>query len=284
MADENKFEHKTVKTVRGTDGVVIAKMQKAGWELIDQTPGTVRTALTFRRRKKLSPWIPIGAAAVVLTGVITVGAVLEVDDQKPEADKPDMAASFAPSTPTPSEPATPSTAVVDPTGLTITVECFAPDFENSIKFTIDRKHPDFSEAWSTPLPVSKVSGSQQCDDAGADDYGDGPMMKPLTPAEDAIWKRWGGSDGDRSRLTLAIPYYMCVEHDSPALRNTYPDHPNLAEEAENMLLLCPDHPNAAAMRKRIEIQNRARDQIGKDGTDEGSGRDCDGDNDGICGE
>jgi hypothetical protein len=36
MADEIKYEYKTVQTVRGTDGLVISKMQKDGWELVEQ--------------------------------------------------------------------------------------------------------------------------------------------------------------------------------------------------------------------------------------------------------
>ena len=103
MADEKKYEHKTVKAVRGTDRVVISKMEKAGWELVDQTPGNLRTSLTFRRRKKLNTWIPIGAALVVLAGIITVGAVLEDDTPKPptqpRADVPEKR------NPSPDEPA-----------------------------------------------------------------------------------------------------------------------------------------------------------------------------------
>ncbi|MEU8405485.1 hypothetical protein AB0C19_04725 [Micromonospora sp. NPDC048842] len=36
MADEIKYEFKTVRPVRGTDGWVISKMQKEGWELVRQ--------------------------------------------------------------------------------------------------------------------------------------------------------------------------------------------------------------------------------------------------------
>lgn len=66
MADEIKYEHKTVRTVRGTDGLVISKMRKDGWELVEQSQGTLRSALHFRRPKKPLPWLLIGVAAAVL--------------------------------------------------------------------------------------------------------------------------------------------------------------------------------------------------------------------------
>ena len=56
MADEIKYEYKTVQTVRGTDGLVISKMQKDGWELVEQLPGRLRTTLNFRRPKRPLPW------------------------------------------------------------------------------------------------------------------------------------------------------------------------------------------------------------------------------------
>lgn len=46
----------------------------------------------------------------------------------------------------------------------------------------------------------------------------------------------------------------------------------------------PQSPERGGDAQTHEIQNRVRDQIDKDGSDEGSGRDCDGDNDGICDE
>ncbi|MEW2426894.1 DUF4839 domain-containing protein [Micromonospora sp. NPDC047644] len=66
MADEIKYEYKTVRPVRGTDGLVISKMQKDGWELVQQTPGALRSTVNFRRPKKPQPWLLIGAAAVIL--------------------------------------------------------------------------------------------------------------------------------------------------------------------------------------------------------------------------
>ncbi|MET7440465.1 DUF4839 domain-containing protein [Streptomyces sp. NPDC005496] len=85
MADEIKYEYKTVQTVRGTDGLVISKMQKDGWELVDQLPGRLRTTLNFRRPKKPVPWRLIGAGAavlVVLAAIIGTGVALSDGDKE----------------------------------------------------------------------------------------------------------------------------------------------------------------------------------------------------------
>ncbi|MFJ3622467.1 DUF4839 domain-containing protein [Streptomyces iakyrus] len=86
MADEIKYEYKAVQTVRGTDGVVISKMQKDGWELVEQLPGRLRTTLNFRRPKRPLPWRLIGAGAAVLVvfaAIIGTGVVLgDGDDEK----------------------------------------------------------------------------------------------------------------------------------------------------------------------------------------------------------
>ena len=89
MADRIKYERKTVQAVRGTAGLVISKMEKEGWEFVDQTTGTVRTSLNFRRTRKPVPrtWVAAAAAGVVVAAIITVGAVLEGDEGTP-SDKP----------------------------------------------------------------------------------------------------------------------------------------------------------------------------------------------------
>src|SRR5262245_16633697 len=61
MADEIKYEYKSVRTVRGTDGLVISKMRKDGWEVVGQDPGTLTSTVKFRRPKKPVPWLLIGA-------------------------------------------------------------------------------------------------------------------------------------------------------------------------------------------------------------------------------
>ncbi|MFE9927269.1 DUF4839 domain-containing protein [Streptomyces sp. NPDC005774] len=112
MADEIKYEYKTVRTVRGTDGLVISKIQKDGWELVGQVPGTLRSTLDFRRPKKPQPWLLIGAGAavlVVLTIVIGVASALsDGGEKKAESDKSTAAANEKPSampTPTAAESA-----------------------------------------------------------------------------------------------------------------------------------------------------------------------------------
>src|SRR3954470_19105452 len=77
-----RYELKTVKALRGTEGRSVAKWQKDGWELVDQSAGTLHTTLNFRKPKPPLPvrQIAIGGAAVlVLAGIIGVGALLEGD-------------------------------------------------------------------------------------------------------------------------------------------------------------------------------------------------------------
>jgi hypothetical protein len=52
MSDDIKYEYKSVQAVRGLENRSIAKAeQEGGWELYDQTQGTLRTTLKFRRVK-----------------------------------------------------------------------------------------------------------------------------------------------------------------------------------------------------------------------------------------
>ncbi|WP_119580178.1 DUF4839 domain-containing protein [Streptomyces europaeiscabiei] len=119
MADEIKYEYKTVQTVRGTNGLVISKMQKDGWELVEQAQGTLRSTLNFRRPKKPQPWLLIGTAAavlVILTIVIGVAAALsDGGEKKDEPDKSMAVASEKPSTtPTPTAAESAATEVITP--------------------------------------------------------------------------------------------------------------------------------------------------------------------------
>ncbi|MGW1890116.1 DUF4839 domain-containing protein [Streptomyces sp. NPDC002004] len=119
MADEIKYEYKTVQTVRGTNGLVISKMQKDGWELVEQAQGTLRSTLNFRRPKKPQPWLLIGTATavlVILTVVIGVASALsDGGEKKDESDKSTAAASEKPSaTPTPTVAESAATEVITP--------------------------------------------------------------------------------------------------------------------------------------------------------------------------
>lgn len=116
MADEIKYEYKTVQTVRGTDGLVISKMQKDGWELVEQAQGMLRSTLDFRRPKKPLPKLLIGTAVgglVILAIVIGVAAALEDGgEKKDESNKP--AAATASSEPSAtSAPTTPESAAAE---------------------------------------------------------------------------------------------------------------------------------------------------------------------------
>ncbi|MBK3631474.1 DUF4839 domain-containing protein [Streptomyces sp. MBT97] len=119
MADEIKYEYKTVQTVRGTDGLVISKMQKDGWELVEQAQGRLRSTLNFRRPKKPQPWLLIGAAVAVLVVLaIVIGVASAFSDggkKKDQSDESTAAASQRPSdTPTPTAAESAATKVITP--------------------------------------------------------------------------------------------------------------------------------------------------------------------------
>lgn len=88
-ASQYKFE--TVKVVRGMENRTITKRQNEGWEFVSQTPGKLRTELTFRRVKRNIPVRLLaiaGAVVVVLVGT-AIGVAVAVggsdDDSKPAA-------------------------------------------------------------------------------------------------------------------------------------------------------------------------------------------------------
>ncbi|MFG2662348.1 DUF4839 domain-containing protein [Streptomyces sp. NPDC048425] len=119
MVDEIRYEYKTVQTIRGTNSLVISKMQKDGWVLVEQAQGTLRSTLSFRRPKKPQPWFLIGAAAaalVILAIVIGAASVLsDGGEKKDESDKSAAAASEEPSaTPTPTTVESAATEVITP--------------------------------------------------------------------------------------------------------------------------------------------------------------------------
>lgn len=51
-----EYEYTSTWALRGTEGRTIAKWQKDGWELDNQSPGTLRTEITFRRLKPKNAW------------------------------------------------------------------------------------------------------------------------------------------------------------------------------------------------------------------------------------
>ena len=101
MADDDvRYELKTVQAIRGTEARSIAKWEKAGWELVDQNQGTLRTALHFRRSKPKVPWVLIAVAAgVVLLLAIGVSVVSALQGGDDTAAKPSTSATSRPSRP-----------------------------------------------------------------------------------------------------------------------------------------------------------------------------------------
>ncbi|MFB7256666.1 DUF4839 domain-containing protein [Streptomyces nojiriensis] len=143
MADEIRYEYKTVQAVRGTDGLVISKMQKDGWELVDRAAqGMLRSTLEFRRPKKPQPRLLIGTAAavlVILAVVIGTGAALEDGGgKKDRSDKSTAVASDKPSA------ATTPTAAVSAAAEVITPQN-DPEFAALLKGdTCDGANLDFA--------------------------------------------------------------------------------------------------------------------------------------------
>ena len=79
---EPKYEFREVRAMRGFEKKTIAKWEADGWEFVSENQGKVQSKLNFRRPKPKLPvkFIAIGAAvAVVLAGIITVGALTEGD-------------------------------------------------------------------------------------------------------------------------------------------------------------------------------------------------------------
>lgn len=119
MADEIKYEYKTVRAVRGTGGLVISKMRKDGWELVEEAQGPLRSTLGFRRPKKPLPRLLIGTAVavpVILAVVIGVASALSGGGEKKDgAGKPAAAASEKSSAkPTPTAAESAATEVITP--------------------------------------------------------------------------------------------------------------------------------------------------------------------------
>ncbi|MFD4576350.1 DUF4839 domain-containing protein [Streptomyces sp. NPDC058417] len=116
MADEIKYEYKTMQTVRGTDGLLISKMQRDGWELVEQAQGVLRSTLDFRRPKKPLPRLLIGSAVgglVILAIVIGVGAALEDGGEKEDESNKSTAATASTERSATSTPTIPGSAATD---------------------------------------------------------------------------------------------------------------------------------------------------------------------------
>lgn len=97
MADDNvKYLHKTVQAIRGTETRSISKWESQGWELVDQTPGKLRTTLNFRKPAPKVPWLPIAAllgVGVLILAIVGIASLFQGDD-----DAPATTAATSPST------------------------------------------------------------------------------------------------------------------------------------------------------------------------------------------
>lgn len=81
MSDDIKYEYKSVQAVRGLEDRSIAKAQKeGGWEYFDQTQGTLRTTLKFRRAKTQTflskAWSAFRGLAPVKQRVVAAGMAI----------------------------------------------------------------------------------------------------------------------------------------------------------------------------------------------------------------
>jgi Domain of unknown function (DUF4839) len=99
--DDVQYEFKSTKAIRGTEARAIAKWQKDGWQLVDQSTGTLHTTLNFRRGKPKVPWVPIAAGGGVVLLLAIVGGIISAlhgpDDKAPAASKPAAVATGVPS-------------------------------------------------------------------------------------------------------------------------------------------------------------------------------------------
>ncbi|MGP4966672.1 hypothetical protein [Glutamicibacter ardleyensis] len=73
---DEKFEARSVKTVRGMEARTRAKLEKEGWEFVSQTQGTIRSELFFRRPKPEIPWKLLGVGGALLAVLIIVGFII----------------------------------------------------------------------------------------------------------------------------------------------------------------------------------------------------------------
>lgn len=140
---------------------------------------------------------------------------------------------------------------------TITVICDVKG-KGNLKFTIDRIHPDFSEAWNTPLPEGRgLFNGVYCEEESSYRFTGAPRMTPVSGVEQAIWDR----DKKPNEYTIPIPYEQCVEHDSHFIRNGWPVSKQQVPEAETALMLCPNHPNADLIRANIADQKNLAQEL-----------------------
>lgn len=95
-----RYELKSVKALRGTEGRSIAKWQNDGWELVDQNASTLYTTLNFRKVKRDVPWRLLALLGGIVLFLVLTGSIASAlgggDEKGADVAKPAPAASSEP--------------------------------------------------------------------------------------------------------------------------------------------------------------------------------------------
>lgn len=209
-----KYRTETVKVVRGFEAKTIAKRAEDGWELVSETPGTLRTALEFRKPIPKTQWLPlaiIGGVLAVLFAFIGIMAAITGDkgDQESASVTTPSAAPVPPREETPVEP--------EETDATLPAETPAPDISAAVPITVDELlgklnsadmggvktgdlfkvtgEPFMSDLWMTGATgdyfvMLKAQGGEQdltvfADETAAAGWTDGTKVEMILRVEDA---------------------------------------------------------------------------------------------------
>lgn len=70
-----RYELKSVKALRGTEGRSIAKWQNDGWELVDQNASTLYATLNFRKVKPDVPWKLLALLGGIVLFMLLIGSI-----------------------------------------------------------------------------------------------------------------------------------------------------------------------------------------------------------------
>ncbi|GAB3302542.1 DUF4839 domain-containing protein [Pseudoclavibacter terrae] len=77
MSTENqKFESKTIRAIRGTESRAIAKWQADGWEVVGQSAGRLNTEIRLRRPQPKKNWFLIGSIAAAAAAFIVFALIM----------------------------------------------------------------------------------------------------------------------------------------------------------------------------------------------------------------
>ncbi len=142
--------------------------------------------------------------------------------------------------------------------LTVTVACsrFGDEFER--EFEIDRVTLDFSEAWSTEMPVGDDHDYSLCGYGRQD-----PEVSPVTELEREIVETYSEYPLSQSRI-IGDLFAFCVEHGTKWMTQRTPLSEGQAETLVRAFRFCPGHPDRAGIEPRIA-------QMGVEGAERSSG-------------